>query len=221
MWMVVNPSGQDLIATRSCEIDVFEEAFGNTLEDFAVEYGPYEAQSLYLSVLDESDTAVGFCRMIAPGPSGLKTLNDIAHDPWNTDGQRALKAVGCDLASTWDMATLGVRKDRRGDALQVSLALYHGIVNLSSINDFDSVVAILDSHIWRLLTSVSFHFQAIPTTFAAPYLGSASSAPVYGRPAAIKARQRKENPDAYRLMTLGIGIDGISLPPDRDYLIQA
>ena len=47
--------------------------------------------------------------MIRWGEPGLKTLDDLSREPWRVDGMRPARAAGIDPATTWDIATLGVR----------------------------------------------------------------------------------------------------------------
>jgi hypothetical protein len=107
-----DPRGDLLEAARQCEEDVFLQAFGNTRSQLDEEYGPYNDQSVFVSVSDDSGHVVGSCRLITPGPAGLKTLNDVARQPWGVDGLRAARAASIDVTRTWDIATLGVRRDQ-------------------------------------------------------------------------------------------------------------
>src|SRR5216684_4710946 len=65
---------------RSVERAVFLEAFGNTPELLAAEYGPYESSSLFLCIVDHrARRPAGAMRLILPrisGP-GLKSVNDV------------------------------------------------------------------------------------------------------------------------------------------------
>ena len=119
-----NVHGDEQIAARECEADVFLSAFGNTRDQLEEEYGPYEDQSLFLSVTDEHGETLGSCREILPGPAGLKTLNDLARPPWFVDGPRSARAAGVDPTRAWDLATLGVRRQFRSHRLMVGIALY-------------------------------------------------------------------------------------------------
>lgn len=206
-----------LDGARRCEEDVFLQAFGNTREQLDDEYGPYNDQSVFMAVADASGYVVGSCRLITPGPAGIKTLNDIGRDPWRVDGQRSGALVGVDQADTWDIATLGVRPNHRGSQLMVAIALYHALVVSTRVNEVGSVTAILDDNVRRLLTASDWIMPTLPGTATGPYLGSPASTPVYGHPADMVDLQRRSNPDAYRLMTLGIGLDGVSIPADSAF----
>ncbi len=82
--MHFDPLGDTLAAARDCEAEVFLQAYGNTREELADEYGPYEDASVYMAVTEPGGTAVAACRLILPGPAGLKTLNDVARVAWMT-----------------------------------------------------------------------------------------------------------------------------------------
>ena len=154
----------------------------------------------------------GACRLITPGPAGLKTLNDLSREPWGIDGVRAAQAAGVDPQNAWDVATLGVRKDFRGSSMSVAIALYHAIVVSTRVNEIGSITAILDNQIRRVLTASDYIMPGLPGTRTAEYLGSPASTPVYGHCSGMLDAQRRQNPDAYRLMSLGIGLDGIAIP---------
>jgi hypothetical protein len=204
--------GDLLNAARECEEDVFLQAFGNTRDQLAEEYGPYNDQSVFVAVSGQDGLVYGACRLITPGPAGLKTLNDVSRNPWGVDGIRSATAAGVDPTNAWDVATLGVRKDFRGSRMSVAIALYHAIVQGTRANEVGSITAILDDQIRRILTMSDFIMPTLPGTRTGEYLGSPSSTPVYGHCAGMVDGQRRMNPDAYRLMSLGIGLDGISVP---------
>lgn len=211
--LVVDPVGDDLVAALRCEADVFLDTYGNTPEQFAAEYGPYAPDTGFLAVIDEDGTAIGTSRFIAPGPAGLKTLNDSGREPWRVDGLRSARAAGIDPARTWDIATISVRR-RHGRGGVSSAALYHGILHTCRANGIDWIVMILDERARRLLSAVGAVTQVLPGTRAGHYLGSAQSTPLWGHLPTMYDRQRREHPDAYRLIFEGIGLDGVQLPRD-------
>src|SRR4051794_31376719 len=106
---VFDPVGDELEAALRCESQVFLDAYGNTPEEFDVEYGPYETSTGYMAVFQEDGEAVAAARFIAPGAAGLKTLNDVSRPPWEVDGLRSARAAGVDPTRTWDVATIAVR----------------------------------------------------------------------------------------------------------------
>ena len=213
-WMHFDAQGSLLQSARECEAEVFLKWFGNTREQLGEEYDAYEDSSVFLAVADRHDEVVAAVRMLAPGGrAGLKTLADVGREPWAVDGRRAAGVVGLDLASTWEIATLGVRRDSDASGIQLSLALYHGLITVSRVNRMSSFVAILDERVRRLLSSAGILTRPLPGTTTAPYLGSTSSTPVYAHCAPLLENQRRRFPDAYRLVTLGIGLSGVTVPP--------
>ncbi len=215
-----NPRDDLRNAALECEESVFLEAFGNTRNQLDEEYGPYNDQSLFISVSDDSGFVVGAARLIQPGPAGLKTLNDVARNPWGVDGLRAAAAAQIDVSHTWDIATLGVRRDFRGPKMMVAIALYHAIMKSTRINEVATATAIMDAHAYRALADAGYLFSTLPGTAPAPYLGSESSIPVFGHWSGLADAQRRMFPDLYRLITLGVGLDGISVPEDAAFELR-
>jgi N-acyl-L-homoserine lactone synthetase len=210
-----------LESALSCEAEVFLRWFGNTAGQLADEYGPYEDATGFLVVADRDDHVVGAVRLLAPGGrAGLTTLVDVGEPPWTVDGARSAAAVGIDLTSTWEVATLGVRRTSDADQVQLALALYHGLMTIAQVNRMSSFVAVLDERVRRLLSSVGIITQPLPGTTTAPYLGSGSSTPVYCHFGPMLENQRLRFPDAYRLVTLGIGLDGVSVPSRESFRLD-
>ncbi len=210
---VFDPIGEELAAARRCEAQVFLETYGNTAEEFELEYGPYEASTGFMTVLEDDGEAVATARFIAAGPSGLKTLNDVGRIPWQVDGLRSARAAGVDPGRTWDIATIAVRRGAGRGGLCAS-ALYHGIISAAYANDIDFIVMIMDSRARDLLSSLGMQTHALPGTKAGEYLGSESSIPLWANMNRALNQQRKDSPDAYRLIFQGIGLDGITMPTD-------
>jgi hypothetical protein len=65
----------------------------------------------------------------------------------------------------------------------------------------------------RVLNSVGIITHALPGTQARPYLGSVATTPAYAHLVPMFDNQRRNLPDAYRLVTLGAGLEGIAVPP--------
>jgi len=210
---VFDPVGDELAAALACEADVFLKTYGNTTEQLAHEYGRYLDATSFMTLLDEGGTALATTRFIAPGPAGLKTLNDTRRPPWNVDGIRSARAAGIDPWKTWDIATVAVRRTSRGGSLAAA-ALYHGIAAATRANDIDSIVMIADERARRLFSAAGMQTNTLPGTTAAEYLGSSRSTPLWADVRKMFEGQRQTNPDAYRLIYQGIGLDGISMPTD-------
>lgn len=212
LTMHFDVTGELLESARDCESEVFLRWYGNTREQLAEEYGPYEDSSAFLCVADETGEVLAAARLLAPGGSaGLKTLADVGRPPWGIDGPRSARAAGAELETTWDVATIGVRRQTQ-DTARLSLALYHGVVNVCRANGMSGFVAVLDERVRRLLDSVGIVTRTLPGATAAPYLGSPESTPVYVLRSYMFDQQRRQFPDAYRLVTLGHGLDGIAVP---------
>lgn len=212
------PEGRVLADARACEADVFLRAFGNTAADFETEYGPYEEASRFIALTDSEDTVVAACRVIMPSPAGLKTVNDVSRAPWSVDGARATRLAGADLGTAWDVATIAVRPDPTITPL-ASAALYHGLVMATRANAIRWIVMMLDERARRLLSMAGFIARPIPGTSPAPYLGSPASTPLVGDVAAMIDYQRRANPEAYRLMSLGAGLIDIDVPPLAQWIV--
>lgn len=210
---VFDPVGDELIAAKECEAQVFLDTYGNTAEEFDVEYGPYEDSTGFMTVLADDGLAVATLRFIAPGPAGLKTLNDVGRPPWEVDGVRSVRSAGVDPARTWDVATIAVRKGMGRGGLCAG-ALYHGIITAGLANGIDYIVMIMDSHARSLLSALGLPTHALPGTKTGEYLGSTSSTPLWANLNRGVEQQRHDSPDAYRLIFQGVGLDGIAMPSD-------
>ena len=211
----VNPTGELLEAARDCEADVFFDWYGNSRAQLEEEYGPYEDASVFLALEDSAGDVVATMRLIAPvSDAGLKALTDVGREPWKVDGYRAARAAGLDLATTWEIATLGSRHRQGSARIRNSLALYHGYGVLARVNAMSAFVAILDERVRRLLDMIGLTTHPLPGTAPGHYLGSEASTPVYGVNARMADRQRREHPDSFALVAMGLGLDGIDVPPD-------
>lgn len=213
-WMHFDPQGDLLEATRACEAEVFMRWYGNTPAQFADEYGPYEDVTRFICLSEAGGDVVAVMRLLAPGgAAGLKTLADVGSDPWKVDGARSAAAAGLDLRSTWEIATIGTRRQAAGSGVKFSLALYHGLTLTARANRITSIVAILDERVRRLLDATGLTMHTLPGTRTASYLGSEASTPVFAHGAALLDNQRRNAPVAHALVSSGQGLDGVSVPP--------
>lgn len=210
---VLDPVGAELEAALACEAEVFLATYGNTADEFDLEYGPYADHTGFMTVLDEDGAALATARFIAPGPAGLKTLNDVSRAPWHADGMRSARAAGVDPERTWDIATIAVRRVP-GRSTLCSAALYHGIVTAARANGIDSIVMIMDERPRRLLSASGLVPNVLPGTGEGEYLGSPRSIPLWANLHRMFDQQRRTNNEAYRLIYQAIGLDGITLPTD-------
>lgn len=207
-----NPEHELLAATRDCEAAVFLRAYGNTREQLAAEYGPYEDASVFIALTEPGGDVLGACRLIRPTEAGLKSLHDAGRPPWSVDVARSVRAAGLDLGNTWDVATIGYRRGLKGAARLAGPALFHGLIQAVRANQVASAVMIIDERVRGLLAAAGMFGRTLPGTGPASYLGSAASTPVYEHCAQAFDRQRSGNPDAFRLFVQGVGLDGISVP---------
>lgn len=211
------PDGDLLGAARDCEASVFLDRYGNTAAQWAEEYGPYEASSAFLAITEPGGDAVAAMRLIEPGPAGLKTLVDVGRPPWQVDGGRAARAAAMSADQTWDVATIAIRRGARGGGM-LSAALYHGLLRATRANAVRWIVMIMDLRARRLLNSVGLPTHVLPGTTIAPYLGSTASVPLWAEVEPMVDHQRRLNPDSYRFVSLGVGLDGVSIPGPRAFV---
>jgi hypothetical protein len=200
--LVFDPVGGVLAAARDCEADIFREA--------------YEPNSVFVALADTDDDVLGIVRLLAPGYR-VKTLDDLETGPWATDAARSVAAARIDLSSTWDVATIGVRPGQQRHRARLAFALYHGLIVAARVNEASTFMAILDERIRRLLDSVGIVMNTMPGASPMPYLGSAASTPVYAHVAPMLDNQRRRLPDAYRLVTLGVGLEGVDVPSPEQF----
>ncbi len=207
-----NPEADLLAAAQDCEAEVFGRVYGNTREQLQDEYGPYEAASVFIALADDTGDVLGACRLIRPTGLGLKSLDDAARPPWSLDVARSARAARLDLSQTWDVATLGCRRGLKGAGRLAAAALFHGLVLVMRANEVRSAVMIIDERGRALLASAGMTGHTLPGAQPARYLGSAASTPVYRHCDEAFDQQRITNPEAHRLYTQGIGLDGIAVP---------
>ena len=120
---------------RHVEREVFYEFFNNTPELLEAEYGPYEASTLFLCMIDHRRRLpAGVIRLVLPSPAGLKSLGDV-EPVWGhrIDDVLEVMSLGLDAENAWDVATLAVDSEYRGRATDglVSLGLYQGVAQLA------------------------------------------------------------------------------------------
>ncbi len=219
LHLVFDPEGDDLDEARACEAEVFLRWYGNSEAQLLEEYGPYEAASTFLALAREDARVVGTCRLISPSKLGLKTLVDLERPPWGIDGSRSAASVDLDPATTWDVGTLGIRSGLTGSDLRVAAALYHGLVLVARANQVHSFVAILDDRLRRLFRSMGLVLHTLPGASSGEYLGSASSTPIYAHFASLLDQQRRTEPETYRLVTMGEGLD-LVIPDPAAFVLK-
>jgi hypothetical protein len=222
--LVFQPDPALRAAAFDHEASVFDTTYGVPLEAHIAEFAPYEAQSAFLVVVDGQDEVRATMRLITPGPTGLKTIVDASLSPWFLDAHRAARAVDLELATTWDVATLAVGRRLGADRTVVTAALYHGLTVAARRNRVSSLLMTVDERVRGILqTYFGLFTTALPGATPQPFEGSAASTPVFGHCSAMLAQQRRRNPEAYRLITLGLGLERVAVPtaPHFDLLERA
>jgi hypothetical protein len=214
-----DPRGDLLEEARACESDVFLQWYGNTRAQLNEEYGGYEPSSVFLALADDGGDVHGVARLISPSSRGLKTLVDLERPPWELEGRRSAAAAGLDPARTWDVGTLGIRSGLAGRGAHTAASLYHGLVLTARANDVRSFVGILDDRLRRLLLSMGIVLNTLPGAGSGAYLGSPRSTPIYAHFAALLDHQRRVNPEAHRLVTLGAGLD-LATPDPTTFVLR-
>lgn len=217
--LVFEPRGSIRQSVFDREAEIFLHSYGVSRADHIAEFAPYEHASTFIAVLDQFDDVLGAMRIIKPGPVGLKTINESCGRPWNIDGHRAARAVGLDEASTWDVATVGVPRGAGRHRFAVTAALYHGLVLSARENSVRSLVMTLDERVRTILATTGLITNALPGARPGPFCGSKASTPVYGHCDAMLDLQRRINPDGYRLIVQGVGLDAISVPSARHFVL--
>jgi hypothetical protein len=201
---------------RSVEREVFLEFFGNTPELLAEEYGPFEAASLFMLVLDhERHRPAGACRIIQPAACGNKTVKDVER-VWGLPLRGASRDVRSLVPAAWDVATLAVRSDYRGrrtDGL-VSAALFQSITMLMATSGVRWVTATLDMVVLDLVQrQCGEPFMPFPGAEPRAYLDSPLSLPVYCDGDRYQHRLAASDPPLHEFLFGGVGLEALVSSP--------
>jgi hypothetical protein len=205
---------------RSVDREVFDEYVGNSPEMLADEYGAYDGCSLFFCVIDHlRRTPAGAVRLILPSPAGSKSLADLER-AWDESADEVMRRseVQIDPGALWDVATLAVSREYRGEASAglVSLGLYQGLTMLAGAVDLPHAVAIFDLIVLDLVQS-NFHrpFTGFKGIEPRRYLDSPSSLPVYCDVREYRARLAMIDADMYELLFAGAGMESVISSPLR------
>jgi hypothetical protein len=213
--------GADL--ARHVERVVFEQAFGNTAEMLAEEYGKYESNSVFLCVIDHHRRLpAGMMRIVLPDTDGCgsKTFDDI--EPfWGCSVGELARRSGYEmpLERTWDIATLAIDPAYRGAAAAglVGLALYQALDRSLHRCNVDWIVAVLDIPVYHLLQRVlKGIFREFDGAEALPYLGSTASLPVVADISEWEPRLLESDPSVFEVVVEGIGFEEAVRPLGPD-----
>jgi hypothetical protein len=196
---------------------VFYEYFNNTPELLEAEYGPYEASTLFVCMMDHRRRLpAGVIRLVLPSPAGLKSLGDV-EPVWGhrIDDVLARMSLRLEADSAWDVATLAVDSEYRGRATDglVSLGLYQSVAQLALRCHVKWVVTVLDLVVLNLLQGVMADpFERFAGLEPLPYLDSPASLPVYCDLDAYFARLETADPSMYEILFDGRGLEAAVRP---------
>jgi len=202
---------------RHVERVVFLEAFGNTAEQLAEEYGPYEPSSFFICVLDHlRSLPAGVIRVLQPSPAGFKSLKDI-EPVWGEPAETIIERTGLalDTDRTWDIATLAVAPEYRAKATAglVTMGLYQSLSLTAWNSGIEWFVAILDVPVLRILR---WKFHAVWAGYQgiAPraYLGSAASMPAWCNVVDAERRLAATDTELHAILAQGIGLEAALRP---------
>ncbi len=177
--LLVADSAAEWDAARHVEAGVFLEAFGLTPDVMEREYGAYHHRSRFVTVIDDWDgSAVGAARLILPDSTGeVKTLTDVAGEPWHLSVADSLRLAGLSGRPVWDVASLAVAPTHRSGAAshEVSLALVHGMYRYSRNCGVEGLVTVLDDRVLRRLQDMGVPWTTMAGATSQSYLGSVST----------------------------------------------
>lgn len=209
---------------RHVERTVFDEFFGNSPELLAAEYGPYEAATFFLCVLDHRRRLpAGMMRLVLPSPAGLKSLADL-ESIWRErlDDVLTRTSLALEPDRVWDIATLAVDPDYRGKATDglVSLALYQAVVQAALRRNVRLFVTILDLVVLDLLQRTTCEpFSRFAGVEPLRYLDSPASLPVYCDLEAYVPRLEAADPSMHEILAQGRGLEAAVRPPDWEQVL--
>lgn len=212
----------DLVPSAAYRFErrIFEAYYGISPDAHDAEFAPFNARSVFVSVTDALDNVVGHLRLIHPGEDvavePVKTVVEAALSPWFLDVDRSVRAAGIDLGRTWDVGTLAVDRAVGRSRTLVLAALYHALVRLAEVNDIRHLLMTVDERVRSTLRIMGLPTSALPGARPLAWCGSAASTPVWGNCADMLAYQRRHNPEAHRLITLGVGLGEVAAPTDPD-----
>jgi hypothetical protein len=214
-----DPHGELLQSTLDCEQEVFAERYDWPRAETRDFYAPYDESSTFVSVADPDGLVVAMARYIYPSAVGLCTVNELSVE-WDVDGLELLGQTGLDLTRTWDVGSVCVRRDAKRYGVMHAAALYHGLLKASAANDVRGFVSLIDERVRRLLGMFGLMVHAIPGTSTSAYGGSKATTPVWADMAKFVGDQRRNAPESYRLVTLGVGLDGVRVPSTEGFRLH-
>lgn len=215
-----DPDGPLLAATLDCEYEVFAERYGEERAALEKYHAPFYGASTFLSLADDDGDVIAMARLVYPSAAGLITTRDVAGEPWFADPSASLAAAGLDPARTWDVSTICARKAGRGRTALLAAAIYHGLIKTMRVNHVQGFTAMLDARVHRILNMLGVIMLPLPGVETRPFWGSPATTPAYAHFDRLIDGQRRMSPDAYRLVTLGVGLDGIRVPQQDAFVLH-
>jgi len=209
---------------RHLERRVFLESFGNTVDLLVHQYGPYEASSWFIVVVDHlREVPAGVMRIVRPSPAGLKSLNDL-QSVWGEAAEVVMRRTGLDFGQerTWDIATLAVPPEYRGKATGglVTMGLYQTLTLAALISRVELFVAILDMPVFRILRwKLHMIFAGYQGLEPKPYLGSIASIPAWCDVVDAERRLAAADPDLHAILCEGTGLEPVLRPADLSSIL--
>jgi hypothetical protein len=101
----------------------------------------------------------------------------------------------------------------------VTTALYHALAIAVRRNGVRSLLMTVDERVRRILEVLGIAGNALPGAQPLPFCGSPASTPVYGHCAEMWLWQRRVNPEAHRMIALGVGLD-VTVPASSTFLLS-
>ena len=203
---------------RMVEAEVFFEAFGDQRELLDETYGPYNATTHFIVLVDLAERRVaGAIRYLIPGVAGFRTELDFQQNPtWAMTLEDIARHHEVAFASDdlIDVLTLSVRRDyNRAVAKRTSLALMFGLHWQGLLLDKPFMIGILDEPVFRLLNYCGIPAQRCCDRPSTAYLGSAASVPFLLDVFSIARSMRDCSPTAAAIVVDGEPLDDlVSLP---------
>jgi len=204
---------------RRCEAASLAATFGITQQVLDEAYVGFEEYSVFLTISDDTGTVHAAARVILPGPAGFISLGELLTHGWNVDGYALARETGLDLTTSWEMSTFCRRPDTPGGN-QRALAMIHGLSLAMRANGATVLLGILNENVRSYLEMFGLMFTTFPGTVPLPYYGSPASTPVFARHSEFLDTARRRNPEGYRLVAMGVGLDGITVPPLSEFVLR-
>lgn len=211
---------------RRVEAAVFLDAFGDTRQLLAEEYGPYESSTVFLVAVDLlRGRPVGAVRAISGAGGPPKLFSDLERD-WGRSWDQVAASLDepLDPRRSWELATWSVDPSYRSSSAEglIGGLLGAAFVALANRAAAEWMVAIIDvgvvGRVEELLSTPSRHFPGCPPI---PFLGSGASVPLWANIPRCIARLDEDDPARARLLRGLEGFEPVVYAPDWTALSDA